>query len=660
MEYLFKSAACLLVLLLVHQLFLQQEVMHRFNRVYLLSAIVVSFLIPILTIEVAEDLIPTAEVIPEQVVLSQNATKFTSENPVQFDKGESPFDWEFLLIGIYSLISFLFLIRFLRNIHVLVNQIQRNIKIEYRGQTLVLLPEETLPFSFLKYIFISKNIFDNQGISEPVFLHESTHVNEKHSWDILFVEALLIPLWFHPGLYWARESIKLNHEFIADEVALRSTSLEKYESQLLTMLLSDHKFDLASSLNFSLTKKRFEMMKKKSMTSKSWVKIVVLIPVVGMLIYFFSERVTAKVDNQIVSSEVFMNASLSEGEDFDFTFTLDPSGMILFENEKYDLEAVKAMIFERKAVSDDLKINLITSSALSMGELSDFQAILRDLDIRKVHYVSLDERRGSTPAEIVESQVDQLGQKANNQDDEKAKFYGKARFLVETEQMEYIEKTYSQLTSQQRDRLLTLTEAPQKKKPDPAQFNKWKNKDEFALWLDGKVISNEKLNEIASSEIVHFFSSKVYNNARSERFPQPFQVHLYSAPYYEETYGSNAGIWKPIEGTITITPRATWMRDLSKNPDKTTEYLQLFYNYEKLRTSGVNYINKSEQEQEKLDAMFSDLDEKYFKFNTAAQSKIKRAEVPFAPYMKLKKDGEVYYKLQKDLTEDEKNNHLLQ
>src|SRR5690606_3766966 len=131
--------------------------------------------------------------------------------------------------------------RFVRNIKILVNKIQRNIKINYRDQTLVLLKEESLPFSFLKYIFVAESDLENGKFTDAVFAHECTHIQEKHSWDNLFIGILLVPFWFHPGLYWAKAAIKLNHEFIADEVALRSTPIEKYESQLLAMMLSEQK-----------------------------------------------------------------------------------------------------------------------------------------------------------------------------------------------------------------------------------------------------------------------------------------------------------------------------------------------------------------------------------------------------------------------------------
>src|SRR5690606_20212903 len=182
-----------------------------------------------------------------------------------------------------------FLLRFLRNFRRLVHQIRANPHLVYRGETLVLNPDHRSPFSFLKYIFVSRRSFEQEGISDAVFTHERCHVREKHSWDILLVEALLVPFWFHPGLHLAKQVIKLNHEFIADQAALSTTSIQDYQRQILNILLDRPTQHMVSSLNFSLTKKRMQMMKKNSGSPFKWMKLLVLVPLLGALVYFFGE-----------------------------------------------------------------------------------------------------------------------------------------------------------------------------------------------------------------------------------------------------------------------------------------------------------------------------------------------------------------------------------
>lgn len=569
MEYLVKSILCLLILLAVHRFLLQAEAMHRFNRFYLLFSVIVSFLIPLYTIEVAatpeqgemvEERVQmiTEEYYSEPINASHidETTTVSTINEVQKD-----FNWEHLLLGFYGLVSLIFLYRFLRNIRVLVNQIQRNIKIDYRGQTLVLLKEESLPFSFLKYIFVAESDLDNGKFTDAVFAHERTHVEEKHSWDILFVEALLVPLWFHPGLYWAKASIKLNHEFIADQEALRHTPIQKYESQLLAMMLSEQKYGLASNLNFSLTKKRFEMMKKQSVNPKNWAKLLVLIPVIGTLVYGFSERVVGQPED-----------SNSEGE---------VSSLYFHSNQNN---------------SDETSI----------------------------------------------------------QDEAKQKYYSQVKFLIETDQMQYEIKDFAQLSSDQKSRLRMPSEAPSKRTPDDSVYQALKNGEEYGLWLDGEVLPNSDLDDIPRSEIVYFVTSPIHANARSEEFPQPYQTKLFTEEFYEQIFGPEGQLRKPPMGTVTFSGNAVYMFDISYMEEPFMEYQNLYGKYEDLRNSKPHYIDKSENEKGKLHSIFIKLAGMYDQFDSDLKQKITQPVPPIAPYVLLRKNGEIYYKQEKDLTDEER------
>jgi beta-lactamase regulating signal transducer with metallopeptidase domain len=688
--YLLKSIACLLLLLLVHRVLLQREVLHRFNRFFLLFSVVVSFLIPLYTIEVAPIVEMPAAVISQEYVPELISQSYPAEPVVYTEVEQAQFNWEYLLIGVYSLISLIFLFRFIRNIKILVNQIQRNVKVVYRDQTLVLLKEESLPYSFLKYIFVAETDLENGKFTDAVFDHERTHIEEKHSWDILFIEALMVPLWFHPGLYWAKATIKLNHEFIADAVALRSTPLEKYESQLLAMMLSEQKYGLASSLNFSLTKKRFEMMKRKTMSSNSWIKLVVLIPILGVLVYFFSDRVTAKADDAISESEVYVNTANQkylEPIDFDLTFTLKPDGVIQFKNENYDLDGVKELISETKNSLDAVKINLITESGISMGELSDFQSVLRELDIRRIHYVQVGNDSEGEKYEEAESfqlvNQDQSNGSIKVNHEEKEKYYRNASFFVENEAGDLIAKTYSELSESVKASLMLPLKTPSKKQPSSSDFDAWKKSEDFALWLDGKVIPNSQLEQMSPADIVYVFSSFVHLNARSERFPQEHQVHLYSDEAYENTYGAKSDFGVPLakDDKLYIYPAdrrinhgKPWVKKekapavdqkketSSKWPpavrvNKIQEHLQAYKDamsiYDELRNQAPHFVKRGKVEQDKLTEMFSDLGSMYSQISFNDKPKFGPPAHPYEPYIKLESKGETYYKLKKDLTAED-------
>jgi hypothetical protein len=667
MIYLLKSIACLLILLLLHRILLQREVMHRFNRFFLLFSILVSFAIPLVTIEVPQEATQLVAPIPESDYLE--TTDFPTESISASSMAEeSNFDWDKILFSGYSLITLIFFFRYVRNIKILVDQIQRNVKVSYRGQTLVLLKEDLIPYSFFKYIFVAESDLENGKFTDAIFEHERTHVEEKHSWDILFIEGLMVPLWFHPGLYWAKESIKLNHEFIADEVALRSTSLEKYEGQLLAMMISGQKHGLASSLNFSLTKKRFEMMKRKSLSSKSWIKALVLVPVLGVLVYIFSEKETAEAEANFTESELYVNASKAELDeiDFDLTLQLNPNGAISFENKDYDPDQAKDFIKKRKANAENFNINLITGATTKMGDLGDFQGIIRDLDIRKIYYKYLnhDERNAKRTASDITAHYsivhqDQLSRSKVDLLEEKEEYYRYASIFVEVESGELIPKSYKELTASEKNFLYEPLKAPIRSQPSSKDFESWKNPKDFALWLDGKVIPNSQLNQMSNSEIALFFSSFVHLNARSERFPQEHQVHMYSSKGYQKEFGEESGFETSMtkENKFYIYPSAKrtnvgkpWIRKVN---EPVAAYQEKYAKYEISVNKQLVFRKKTENEMAILFDMFTKLNTSYVAMPLEDKMKVHRVNFPYA---RIENEGNVIFKNFEELTKEERAN----
>jgi hypothetical protein len=118
---------------------------------------------------------------------------------------------------------------------------------------LVLIEEKIAPFSFWNYIFLNKSIYQTKGIESDILLHELTHVKQKHTWDILFVELFLIVFWWNPILYLYKKAIQLNHEFLADREVLAHTQVPTYQ-QLLLQNATGNALYLTSSSTFSITK----------------------------------------------------------------------------------------------------------------------------------------------------------------------------------------------------------------------------------------------------------------------------------------------------------------------------------------------------------------------------------------------------------------------
>src|SRR5690554_4663714 len=245
--FLIKSTLSMLVFLLFYKLVLEREKMHQINRFLLIFALVFSVVIPFVTFElISENPIVTPSipsyVIPEIYIGNQMQTTapiFTFEN---------------ILWSIYTFGFLVFLFRFVRNLILLLRRIHEGEKIKKDGFTLVLIQDEMLPHSFWNYVFVNKNEYENNLIDDELFVHEKAHITQKHSLDILFIEALQILFWFNPLIYLYKKAMKLNHEFLADQKVNETFKEVVQYQKLLLQKAVGNLVPIASNLNYSITK----------------------------------------------------------------------------------------------------------------------------------------------------------------------------------------------------------------------------------------------------------------------------------------------------------------------------------------------------------------------------------------------------------------------
>lgn len=245
-----------------YKLFLERESMYKINRFYLLFSLIFSLIAPLYKI----DLPITAT----ETNISPELLAFLMQNPelLQQEKGINFGD---ILNVIYILIGLIFLVRFIYNLYELMFKIKTEEKIKDQEITYILDLDSNQPYSFWKYIFIPKKQL--KSLHQNLIDHEKAHCIQKHSLDILLIEIFQILFWFNPFIYFYKKSIKLNHEFLADEYVLqRNSDLKTYQHQILDCIATQNPSMMASNFNFILTKKRLLMMTKN--TSKRKVKIL--------------------------------------------------------------------------------------------------------------------------------------------------------------------------------------------------------------------------------------------------------------------------------------------------------------------------------------------------------------------------------------------------
>ncbi len=277
--YLIKSGLCLLIILGIYHLLLEQEKMHQFKRFYLLLGLGFSFIVPLVTVSVVHE-------------VTQN--NFLEIGNTEIVEVASFFNLESILWYGYAIGFIFFFIRFLYQINNIFSLVNKSKQLKYQAAILVLHEKDMLPYTFLNYIFLNRKAYEEELIKEELFTHELTHARQRHSLDIILIELAQVIFWFNPLFRMYKKAIQLNHEFLADEYVVQSYQVKRYQNLLLDTIQSQKTLQLVSNLNFSITKIRLKMMTKKTSRWRSILFASATLPFFMSLLLLFGNEVTAQ------------------------------------------------------------------------------------------------------------------------------------------------------------------------------------------------------------------------------------------------------------------------------------------------------------------------------------------------------------------------------
>jgi TonB family protein len=260
-EYLILVNVYLVLFFGFYALLLKRETFFQLNRLYLVSAALLSFLMPLIQSGWAKGLFITqtvhAEIYGSPVIAYQ--FKPVADTPVTI--GE-------LLAVLYLVGVGLLIIRFGWQLISLRRIINR--------------PDDNAPYAFFNKIKVGAELSENEIIAT----HEQVHASQLHSADVLIIEAVMIVNWFNPVVYFYRFAIKHIHEFIADSYTLRTgTDKADYAMLLLSQTFNAPQHQLVSNFfNRSLLKQRIVMLQKNRSARIKLVKYGLSAPLFALML----------------------------------------------------------------------------------------------------------------------------------------------------------------------------------------------------------------------------------------------------------------------------------------------------------------------------------------------------------------------------------------
>lgn len=299
---IFKIILCSSLLIGIYYLFLQREKMFRFNRFYLLLALVFSYVIPFVKIN-----LPAVSQQKKELIFDEIQTQQLIQTTTQ----ATDFNWMNLIVSICILISIGLIIRIIISIRKIINL--KGEEINYQNQKVKLVEKNLPPFSFWNKIYLNKSYFENQQIDNRIFQHEKTHIVQKHSLDILFLEILKVISWFNPALYFYKKAMTDNHEFLADEsIILQKNNVKDYQTLILSEILQIQNLKLTHQFNYNNTKKRFIMMTIKKSKFENTKKIIAVSAFAGLSLLFVQKVYASEVkgENQLNMPELSVESSI--------------------------------------------------------------------------------------------------------------------------------------------------------------------------------------------------------------------------------------------------------------------------------------------------------------------------------------------------------------
>ena len=274
--YIGKSGIALVAFYLFYRLLLSKETFHRFNRIVLLGTAAMAFILPLCVITINKTVIlPAINPVETVMEMAEGIAAGVTEayrEPIWPSVLFATFISGALIVILMTVISI-----------IKVKSIIRSG--EHRtldsGETLVITENGTAPFSWMKYIVLSREDYES-GYSQ-ILTHEKAHIALRHSWDLLFVDLITVLQWFNPVIWMLKSDLRALHEFEADDAVLRSgANIKEYQYLLIKKAVSKSGYSVANSFNHSTLKARITMMlNKKSSRMSAW-KALYVLPLVGI------------------------------------------------------------------------------------------------------------------------------------------------------------------------------------------------------------------------------------------------------------------------------------------------------------------------------------------------------------------------------------------
>ena len=277
--YLMEASICVGISVAFYKLVLSDLTFFGLNRLLLLSILLMSLLFPAMSVNLGVSNLRMQEfTLPEFLVGKDVAAV------------ESGFTWQSIVFMIYVGGVVVMTVHLILGFFTSQRLLGKSKLMLFQGHWIAVHPK-FIPASFFRYILLP-DFNPERDEQRQIVLHESMHVQLRHSWDLLLVQFAKVVFWFNPMIYQFEKSIREVHEFQADQGVTSTYSKKAYSGLLLQMITQGQGWHFMNNFNQFQTKKRIIMMSKPKSKTAEKRRFLLVIPVIAALFFVFSCEMT--------------------------------------------------------------------------------------------------------------------------------------------------------------------------------------------------------------------------------------------------------------------------------------------------------------------------------------------------------------------------------
>ena len=293
--YILEAGLALGVFYVIYELFLRRETFFQLNRVYLVSGLLLSFLIPAFPITS-----------PFRASAAVPAIDLAAFPPTSAFRGIEPAD---VLVFLYGAGVLLFLLRFGLQLARLGRVVHRSGIRRFLGAKIVPVDSSFTPFSFLGIVFLSEGV-PLDGNLRRILAHEQVHIRQQHTLDVLLMEIVLSLQWFNPFVWPYKKALQATHEYLADSgVIAQGFSSVKYQLLMFEQHVGASLFEFGNNFKKSQIKRRIMMLSKAKSPNAAKLKLLLALPLVFALVLAFAEPRAAATAGTVAPQEKVLKTS---------------------------------------------------------------------------------------------------------------------------------------------------------------------------------------------------------------------------------------------------------------------------------------------------------------------------------------------------------------